>query len=48
MAVATSRGVGLYKTRSAEGDDYRVVGSGDELVSRASGRSSGEAVVEEG
>ena len=48
MAVAKSAAYELLETGSAEGGYEVVVGGGDELVSGASGRSSLEAVVEEG
>ena len=48
MAVAKSGAYELYEAGGVEGGYEGAVGGGDELVSGASGRSPGEAVVEEG
>ena len=47
MAVAKSGAYALFEAGSVEGGYEGVVGGGDELMSRASGCSSWEAVVEE-
>ena len=48
VAVAKGGAYELLKAESAEGGNEGVVGGSDELMSRASGCSSREAVVEEG